>query len=153
MDSPLITQDMKAAIGLESEPSVFEIEKEAIRRWAQAIGDPNPLYHDEEYAKKLGYRSIVAPPTFLPSYGYPIVRGKSKVTVKTPLTRSLNGGLEIERYIPLQAGDTAYLTSMLTEIVEKKGRLGQMLFFITEIYIRNKDGDLIAKARQIGISY
>jgi len=153
MDNPLITEGMKAAIGVESDPSVFEIEKGAIRRWAEAIGDPNPLYHDEEYARKLGYRSIIAPPTFLPSYGYPLVRGKSKVTVKSPLNRSLNGGLEIEIIRPLQAGDTAYVTTMLSDIVEKKGRLGKMLFFISEIFIRNKEGELISKARQIGITY
>jgi len=153
MDNRLITEEMRAAIGIESEPSVFEIEKEAIRRWAEAIGDNNPLYHDEEYAIHLGYRSIIAPPTFLPSYYYPLIRGNSKVTVKSPLSRGLNGGLEIERFKPLQAGDTAYVTRKLSDIYEKEGKLGRMLFLISEIFIRDKEGNLYSKARQIGITY
>ena len=37
------------------------------------------------------------------------------VTVKSPLNRSLNGGLEIEIIRPLQAGDVAYVTTKLLE--------------------------------------
>ncbi|WP_373428133.1 FAS1-like dehydratase domain-containing protein [Neobacillus niacini] len=32
------------------------------------MGDNNPLYHDEEYAKAHGFESIVAPPTFVSSF-------------------------------------------------------------------------------------
>jgi len=144
---------MKAAIGVESEPSLYEIEKEAIRRWADAIGDPNPLYHDEEYAKKLGYRSLIAPPTFLPHYGYPLIKGKSTVSIKSPLGRNLNGGGEIEIFHCLQAGDKVSQTTKLAEIVEKEGRLGKMLFFISESTVRNSKGEVMSKARHIEITY
>ncbi len=53
-DDSVITDEMKAADGVESEPSVYEIERSSIRRWAEAIGDTNPLYRDEEYAKSKG---------------------------------------------------------------------------------------------------
>jgi len=39
--------------------------KVAIRRFADAIGDPNPLWRDFEYAKKTKYNSIVAPPSWI----------------------------------------------------------------------------------------
>jgi len=149
----LITEEMKAAIGVESEPSLYEIEKEAIRRWADAIGDANPLYHDEEYAKKLGYRSLIAPPTFLPHYGYPLIQGKSKVSVKSPLGRKLNGGDEIEIFQCLQAGDKVSQTTKLAEIVEKEGKLGKMLLLISENTVRNTKGEVMSKARHIQITY
>ena len=38
-------------VGKESVPVKNEVEKGAIRKFAEAIGDPNPLYHDEAYAK------------------------------------------------------------------------------------------------------
>ena len=62
-----IPQDLKNAIGIESSPLDNDIEKGAIKRFAEAIEDSNPIYTDESYAKKLNYRSVVAPPTFLRS--------------------------------------------------------------------------------------
>jgi len=41
---------------------VYDVTDKDIRRFAQAIDDPNPLYYDEEYAKKTIYKGIIAPP-------------------------------------------------------------------------------------------
>jgi len=153
MADSLITPELKAAIGVESEPSVYEIEKESIRRWADAIGDPNPLYHDEAYAKKQGYRSLIAPPEFLPHYGYPVKRGIYKAAVQSPLKRNLAGGNEIEIFQPLQAGDTVYQTTKLAEVLEKEGRLGKMLLLITENTVRNAKGELVSRSRHTEITY
>lgn len=46
-------------------PSMVEVEKGMIRGFAQAIGDSNPLWQDENYARRNRYSSIIAPPTFL----------------------------------------------------------------------------------------
>ncbi len=40
---------------------------EAIRNFANGIGDSNPLYRDEEYAKKTGYGALVTSPSWLAS--------------------------------------------------------------------------------------
>ena len=47
----------------EGEP--YEVTRNDIRRFATAIGDTNPAYHDVEAAKALGHPDLVAPPTFL----------------------------------------------------------------------------------------
>ncbi len=148
-----ITDEMRSMIGVESEPSVFEIEKEPIRRWAEAIGDPNPLYRDEEYAKKKGYRSIIAPPGFIAQYAYPVKLGQARVRFSTPFTRMLNGGNEYEFFEPIQAGDVLTATSKLAELYERDGRLGKMLFIINETSFKNQKGEVVAKARGTGISY
>src|SRR6266511_5721929 len=54
----------RTLIGRESEPTVHEVEKNAIRRFAEALGDPNPVYVDEIAARAAGFPSLVAPPTF-----------------------------------------------------------------------------------------
>jgi len=41
--------------------------KDAIRKFADGIGDPNPLWRDEEYAGATAYKSIVAPPSWVNS--------------------------------------------------------------------------------------
>jgi acyl dehydratase len=42
-----------------------EASADAIRHYAMGIGDPNPLWQDESYARGSVHRVIVAPPTFL----------------------------------------------------------------------------------------
>jgi acyl dehydratase len=149
----LITDEMKKVIGVESEPSVYEIEKEPIRRWANAIGDTNPLYHDETYARKCGYRSLIAPPGFMATYAFPVKSGRIRGQFETGLTRNLNGGNEYEFLKPIQAGDTITMTSKIADIFEREGRLGKMLFTIRESTYKNQFGEIVAKSRITGISY
>jgi acyl dehydratase len=42
----------------------YEVGREKIREFADAIGDLNPVYRDPEAAKALGHPDVVAPPTF-----------------------------------------------------------------------------------------
>ncbi|SOD72354.1 acyl dehydratase [Jatrophihabitans sp. GAS493] len=41
----------------------YEIGREKIREFAEAIGDWNPVYRDSAAAKALGYQDVIAPPT------------------------------------------------------------------------------------------
>ncbi len=152
-EGSIITDEMRAMIGVESEPSVFVIEKEPIRRWAEAIGDPNPLYHDEEYAKKCGYDSIIAPPGFVGNYAFPLKPGQLRVRFGSPLTRRLNAGNEFELFKPVQAGDVLTATTKLADLYEREGRLGKMLFQITETTYKNQKGEVVVKTRNTGVSY
>lgn len=42
----------------------YEVGREKIREFAEAIGDPNPAYRDPEVARALGHPDVIAPPTF-----------------------------------------------------------------------------------------
>jgi acyl dehydratase len=42
----------------------YEVGREKIREFADAIGDHNPAYRDPEAARALGYPDVIAPPTF-----------------------------------------------------------------------------------------
>lgn len=147
-----ITDEMRSLIDVESEPSVYEIEKEPIRRWTEAIGNLNPLYHDEEYAKSKGYRSILAPPGFFGNYDFPI-KASIKRSLANISTRNLNGGNEYEFFKPIQAGDILTVTSKLVQLYQREGKLGRMIFMVYEDTCKNKEGELVAKARWTGIAY
>ena len=58
----------RALIGLVSAPYGVEVEKGAVRRFADALGDPNPVYRDANAARAQGYGGIIAPPTFPVSF-------------------------------------------------------------------------------------
>ena len=151
-EESVITDEMRAAIGVESKPSVYEIDRSAIRRWAEAIGDNNPLYHDEEYARNKGYRSLIAPPGFMGQYAFPVISGGAR-GFQSPFARKLNGGSEYEFFIPIQAGDTITSTSKIKDLRERHGKMGPMLIVTIETTYKNQDGEVVAKARSTGISY
>ncbi len=151
----VITDEMRSLIGVESEPSIYEIQKEPIRRWAGAIGDSNPLYHDEEYAKKSRYGGIIAPPGLLGNYTFPVKAGGPPPRVKSPFRRILNGGNEYQFFRPVRAGDVLTATTKLADLRERQGSpgIGRMLFQVSETTFKNQKGEVVAKTRNTGISY
>jgi acyl dehydratase len=42
----------------------YEVGREKIKEFAEAIGDPNPVYRSRAAAQELGYEDVIAPPTF-----------------------------------------------------------------------------------------
>jgi len=151
----VITDEMRSRIGVESEPSTFVIEKEPIRRWAESIGNSNPLYHDEEYAKKSRYGEIIAPPGFIGNYAFPIKGGSPSARLQGPFWRVLNGGNEYEFIKPVHAGDVLTATTKLVDLNERQGRpgIGRMLFQVSETTYRDQNGEVVVKTRGTGISY
>ncbi len=152
----VITDAMRAQIGVESEPVTFELDKTACRMFARAVGYTDPIYFDEEYARSKGYRSIRAPVGFL---GHPIYdpnapqRLGGYFRTDTPFKRILNGGTDIEYFDTVCAGDVLTATSKLADLSEREGRLGPMLVTVTESTYRDQDGKVVAVTRGTGIQY
>ena len=64
-ESSILTE-LKKLVGKEMEiTGPEEVGRAGIRYFAQAIGDMNPLFSDEEYGKATRWGSVIAPPTFL----------------------------------------------------------------------------------------
>jgi acyl dehydratase len=42
----------------------YEVGREKIREFANAVNDPNPVYRDPDAARALGHADVIAPPTF-----------------------------------------------------------------------------------------
>ncbi len=144
-----ITPEMRAAVGVESEPQTHDVEKGAIAKFAQAIGDSNPLYTDEEAARRSRYGGIIAPPTFFRS----MPSGPMKVDVRSPYSANLDGGSDWEYYEPVRPGDRITVTTMVSNVFERPGRLGNMLFIQRETKYVNQFGTTVAIQRTTGISY
>jgi acyl dehydratase len=134
----------KTLIGRESEPVVHDVERGAIRRFAEAVGDPNPIYVDDEAARQAGYPAVVAPPTF------PFV-----LTVNERFrhsldlgTRSLLHGEQQFDYVrPLVAGDRITVRSRVADVQERAGGSGPMDILVLEDEGRDAQGALVFRAR------
>ena len=148
-----ITDDLRRSLGATLEPLIFEVERGAIRRFAEAVGDPNPLYHDEERARQAGYGGVIAPPGFFgwPVDGMPAIEDVLEA-FHCPFRRVLNGGTDCEFYRPVQAGDVLTATRRLVDISEREGSLGRMLVLVIETRYVNQDGELVAVNRDSTIA-
>ncbi|MBI4200220.1 MAG: MaoC family dehydratase N-terminal domain-containing protein [Chloroflexi bacterium] len=146
---PLITPEIRQAIGVESEPRTHEVEKGAIRRFAEAIEDPNPLYTDEVAARRSPYGGITAPPTFLRS----LAPGPAPSPVRAELGRRLDGGSEWEYFEPVRPGDRITVTGRLVDASERTGSVGRMLLLTNELRYVNQFGQLVAVQRNTLILY
>lgn len=160
----VISDEMRAAIGVEGSATVMEVEKTNCRMFARSVGHTDPIFYDEAAAKTRGYRSVVAPPGFL---GTPIFKpGSGAVpgemggrTFAVPYKRILNGGTEYE-YFPdapdgdtICAGDTITARTKIAGFEETTGSLGPMLITRRETTYTNQNSKVVAKMYGTLIQY
>ncbi len=134
----------KSIIGRRSRPFVNDVEKGHIRRFAEAIGDENPVYLDEERARKTRYGGITAPPTF------PVaLRVGSNVREGLPIDnrKILHGEMEFEYFRPLKAGEEITCQAEIVDFYTKEGRSGGMDFIVTETTGTDSRGEKVFVTR------
>jgi acyl dehydratase len=85
-----------------SEP--YEVTRVKIKEFADAIGDPNPLYRDQDAAKAAGYPDVIAPPTFAFVFS---LSGDTLIDPELGLNFAMvvHGEQRFEYRRPLRAGD------------------------------------------------
>jgi acyl dehydratase len=143
-------EDLKGKIGVEWEPGVYEIEKGMLRQFAQAIDDPNPLWQNEEYARKSRYGGIIATPTFVLTIGFEQIQ---QILASISPGTILHGDTALESYQPIIPGDMITATTKITNIRERQGEKGRTVFMTFEITHINQRQELVAKCRQMIVSY
>ncbi|MCH8106835.1 MAG: MaoC family dehydratase N-terminal domain-containing protein [Chloroflexi bacterium] len=145
-----LTEEMRQqAIGLEGPPVTTEIEKGAIIRFAQAIEDDNPVFNDEEAARKSQYGGLIAPPTFLRS----IRSSRREVPFDIPFNNALDGGSDWEYFEPVRPGDLITTVSRITDMQERSGRMGVMIITSTVTTYTNQFDQVVATQTTTGIRY
>jgi acyl dehydratase len=140
----------KELIGREyPESAPYEVGREKIREFATAIGDFNPLYHDEVAAKAAGYDDIIAPPTFLTTLGFkfgPQVVGDPELGLNYAMV--VHGEQEFELIRPVKPGDTLVGKPKIVDISAR----GKNEFMTYEASIETTSGEKVAVARSIIVS-
>jgi acyl dehydratase len=151
MANKVVTDEVRKQIGKTGEPRTYEIERGAIRRFAEAIGDNSALFNDESGARKTRFGGMIAPPTFYRSLGSPIPNVSLPGLGES--SRGLDGGSDWEYFHPIRPGDRVTVQSKLADLRESEGRLGPMVFIVIETNYTNQFGELCATQRSTGIRY
>jgi hypothetical protein len=149
-----LSDEMKAAIGRAGPLVLHEVTAPGIRTFARAVGYQNPVYYSIEVARSRGHRALPAPPGFFGMPVYDPAAPPPRPAFRSPFTRVLNGGTEIELSETVYAGDELEAVSTLVDLRLREGRLGPMLIRTTEtVYARASDGVVVGRTRGTGISY
>ena len=127
----------------------MEVEKGAIVKFAEAIGDDNPLWTDEIIARKSKYGGLIAPPTFLRS----IRIDRPELPFDLPFTRLLDGGSDWEYFQPVRAGDLITAKNQITDLQERVGRMGLMIIMTNLITYVNQFQEVVATQTNTSIRY
>lgn len=153
-DESLLTEEMLSQIGNESEDMVLEIEKSVVMRFVEAVEDPNPLWQDEEYARKTIYGGLMAPPNLLCTVIAGAGGGRLRVKSSTPRRGGVAGGDELELFQPVMVGDVITSRAKLIDIQERTGKDGtKRIYAIVETTFKNQKGELVATDRSTSISW
>ncbi|MBI1758988.1 MAG: MaoC family dehydratase N-terminal domain-containing protein [Actinobacteria bacterium] len=100
----------------------YEVCREKIREFADAIGDPNPAFRDPQSARDLGHLDVIAPPTFPVIVSFLATRG----VIEDPdlgidYSRVVHGEQRFSYTRPVRAGDRLVGVASVTSVRRAAG--------------------------------
>jgi acyl dehydratase len=118
----------------------YEVSRVKIAEFADAIGDPNPVFRDRAAAQAAGYPDVIAPPTF-PIVVTMAASGRAVADPGLGLNYAMvvHGEQRFEYSRPLRAGDVVTAQATISGIRE----IGPMTMLTTETQILTVDGEHI----------
>ncbi len=155
----VVTDELRSWIGREaSYTAPEELGRAAIRYFALALGDDNPLYRDEAFARKTRHGGIIAPPTLVCetnqySDAAPAEDGYIGHLWRLPLpnARLIRGENAYEFFQPTRPTDRITVIWRIADIYERETREGTMLFVVSEAKYTNQHGQLLGVNRETNL--
>ena len=158
--SSAISDELKSWIGREvTYTAPEELGRPAIRYFALATGDGNPLYNDDAEAAASRHGGVIAPPTQVCEtnqiYARPLdenayIGHSWDLPLKS--RRFIRGGNAYEFHQPVRPDDRVTVTWRIVDIYEKNTRSsGVVIFVVSEARYVNQRGELLAVNRETNI--
>ena len=142
-----ITEEMRKEVGKLLNICVTKIERSKVQMFVEATGDSNPLFQDEEYTRRSGHGGILVPPGFLLTMQ---MEGRSPgfhMPYMLSLKGAIDAGGEWEFFRPVRIDDVIVVDREFTDIYQKEGSIGNMVFCEFETTYRNQRGEIVAKGK------
>jgi acyl dehydratase len=124
--------------------STYEVGREKIREFAEAIGDDNPLYRDPEAARAAGHPDVIAPPTFLTVINLAAINTiANDPELGLDYARMVHGDQSFRYTRPVHAGDRLQLTTHVEDVMARAGND----FLTVRADITDAGGELVCTTR------
>ncbi|EED34553.1 conserved hypothetical protein [Luminiphilus syltensis NOR5-1B] len=142
VDTPLVTPELLANIGRQDQPRREVVTRRDIKKYAISTGTTIPRYLSGDEAPPMFHVPLfwdVVGMDELSADGVSI----DKLLPKFPLEKAMAGGLDITYHKPILPGDWLTATRTLTDIYEKRGRSGPLIFYEVVMEVRDDAGELV----------
>ena len=131
----------ETVVGKEVELGSLNVTAEMIANYCGSLGETNPLYTDEAWAKDGPYGGIIAPPGLMTALNF----GAGGLDAKVMFgNTTFFAGSRLESFEPIRPGDTITARTYVKEVYPKTGRSGTMVFVVRRTDFRNGDGTIVA---------
>ena len=144
MTTPELDYD-RSLLGKEHKAGPFQVTRELIDKFCAALGETNPLYLDEDAARRAGYETVLAPTALCTLFVHQVVLPDIKLTFGR---RRVHAGQVLETLGPIQAGDSLTASSHLKDVYAKTGRTGTMAFIVWETVFFNQRAEAVAAVEE-----
>ena len=135
----------KSRIGTEMPSHSTIVEANRLRLFAKATGQTDPIYVDESAAMAAGYRGLPMPPTMAFCFDMDVPNPFEILDVlDVELGRLLHGEQHFEYLGDVCAGDTLTYRTTISDIYDKKGRSGRMIFIVSRMELFDETEALLA---------
>lgn len=144
---------MRTQVMDQEYPAVtVDIDRSLIRDFAEAIGDPNPLWSDEATARRTRHGGVIAPPTFPRVVAF-LAADNSGPRWQLPGTVQVDGGTEWELFEPIRPGDRIAVKRRVQDLFERDGRNGPLIFIKVRTDFANQFGTTVCVQHATAIRY
>ncbi|MFL2634815.1 MAG: MaoC family dehydratase N-terminal domain-containing protein [Dehalococcoidia bacterium] len=128
-------------VGQKIDFGSFDVTKDLVESYCSSVNENNPLYLDESVAKQSVYGKLIAPPLIFVSVQFDVELPDPEVNFGN--ARFL-AGQKVESFHPIYIGDTIQAVGSITDVYEKTGRTGTMVFVVNQTEYFNQDNILVA---------
>ena len=138
----LLSDDLLACIGRTSAPRTEIASRREIRKYSIATGWKKKEYLDGDEAPPLFHLALFWDMVELDKLT-PDGVSIDELLPKFPLEKAMAGGLSIDYFRPIMAEDVLVATRTLTNIYEKSGSQGPIIFYAVIMRVETAAGELV----------
>lgn len=148
----LLTDEHLAWIGTSEPPVTVEVNRRDIQKYAAATEQLQERYLSGDEAPPMFVFNLFSN---IPALADLRTDGLARSTTpgpSLPLERIMAGGTELVLERPIRPGDTLVGTRTITDIYEKEGRSGPLIFVERALRVSTPAGEPVLEERQTAIA-
>ena len=121
-------------------PDHYEVGREKVREYAEAVKNEDPAFFDEKAAAELGYDGLLAPLTFISVFGYQAQTAFfASANVETKDAKIVQVDQVLKFTVPIKVGDRLHCDVYVHSVRQSFGTDT----VVTKNVITNDDGQLV----------
>ena len=146
----LLTEEHRACIGSEQSRVTIEISRRDIQKYASATEQRQRRFIAGDEAPPMFIFNLFSEIPALSDLG-PDGLAVSAAGPELPLKRVMAGGVEVRQHRPIRPGDVLVGSRKITDLYEKQGKSGPLIFIVRELTVQTLDGEAVMEEIQTRI--